>query len=123
MPTNGVGGIINSILINTMKLSKIILTLQKGDIKFLTNEIRSIVINKKIELITISIDFNQHIKYFRVQKKYRDYAIITIDDDIIYTKGLIESLYNSYIKNPNCIHSKRVHIIMTENNKISVKNI
>ena len=51
-------------------------------------------------------------------KKYRDYAIITIDDDIIYTNDLIETLYNSYIKYPNCIHSRRVHKITIKNNEI-----
>ena len=51
-------------------------------------------------------------------KKYRDYAIITIDDDIIYTNDLIESLYNSYLKNPNCIHARCVHKISIKNNKI-----
>lgn len=51
-------------------------------------------------------------------KKYRDYAIITIDDDIIYSNDLIETLYNSYIKNPNCIHSRNVDKIMIKNNKV-----
>ena len=49
-------------------------------------------------------------------KKYRDYAIITIDDDIIYTNDLIETLYNSYLKYPNCIHARNVHKIITDNN-------
>ena len=31
---------------------------------------------------------------------------------------MIESLYNSYIKNPNCIHARRVHKIMIKNNTI-----
>ena len=51
-------------------------------------------------------------------KKYRDYAIITIDENIIYTNDFIESLYNSYIKSPNSIHARCVHKIMTKKNKL-----
>ena len=71
-----------------------------------------------MELIVTDIDLKSHKKYFYVMKKYKDYAIITIDDDIIYTNDLIETLYNSYLKYPNCIHARRVHKIMLENNKV-----
>lgn len=74
--------------------------------------------NKIIDLIVTDIDLMSHNKYFEVMKKYKDYAIITIDDDIIYTHDVIETLYNSYLKYPNCIHARRVHKIMTKNNKL-----
>ena len=110
--------IIHSILNNTMKPSKIILTLFRDDQKYLTKEVQEMINNKIIELIITDKDLKSHKKYFYAMKEYRDYAIITIDDDIIYTNDLIESLYNSYIENPNCIHARRVHKIMTINNKI-----
>ena len=74
--------------------------------------------NNILELIVTRFNLRSHKKYFEVMKKYRDYAIITIDDDIIYTNDLIESLYNSYLKNPNCIHARCVHKISIKNNKI-----
>ena len=83
---------------------------------FLTKQLKEMINNKIIELIVTDIDLKSHKKYFDVMKKYRDYAIITIDDDIIYTNDLIESLYNSYIKYPNCIHARNVHKIMINNN-------
>jgi len=51
-------------------------------------------------------------------KKYRDYAIITLDDNTICMNDLIESLYYSYLKNPNCIHAICVHKIHVKNNKV-----
>ena len=51
-------------------------------------------------------------------KKYRDYAIITIEDNIIYTNDFIETLYNSYMKSPNSIHARCVHKIMINNKKL-----
>jgi len=71
-----------------------------------------------LELIVSDFDIKSHKKYFEVMKKYRDYAIITLDDDTICTNDLIELLYNSYIMNPNCIHAMCVHKIQMKNNKV-----
>ena len=110
--------VLQSIFNNTMKPFKIVLSIYKRDLIFLPKNLKDMVNTKKIELIVSDIDLKSHKKYFDVMKKYRDYAIITIDDDIIYTNDLIESLYNSYIKYPNCIHSRRVHKITIKNNTI-----
>ena len=111
--------VLESIFNNTMKPSKIILTLCKNDSNYLTKYLNDKIKNKRIELILTDINLKSHNKYFEIMKKYRDYAIITIDDDIIYPNDLIETLYSSYIKNPNCIHARLVHRIMTENNRVS----
>lgn len=44
-----------------------------------------------------------HKKYYYTLLNNPEAIIITIDDDCIYSKNLIEKLYNSYIKHPNCI--------------------
>ena len=110
--------VLNSIFANTMKPFKIVLSIYRKDLIFLPKNLKDMINTKKLELIVTDIDLKSHKKYFEVMKKYRDYAIITIDDDIIYTKDLIETLYNSYIKYPNCIHSRRVHRITFNNNEI-----
>jgi len=110
--------ILNSIFNNTMKPSKIVLTIYKEDYNYLPKRIKELVNNKEIELIVSDIDLRSHLKYFEVMKKYRDYAIITIDDDIIYSEDLIESLYKSYVKIPYCVHARRVHKIIKEGDKI-----
>jgi len=114
--------VLNSIYVNSMKPSKVILTIYKDDLKYLTKEIQNLINEKKLELIVSNINLRPHLKYFEVMKKYRDYAVITIDDDIIYTKDLIESLYNSYINNPNCIHARRVHKILMDGHNIKPYN-
>ena len=75
--------------------------------------------NNIIELIISDFKLKSHLKYFEVMKKYRDYAIIIIKDDIIYTNDLIESLFNSYTNYPFCIHARNVHKIMIKNDKIT----
>ena len=110
--------VLESIFNNTMKPSKIVLSVFKGDLIFLTKKLKGLIKGKIIELIVMDIDLKSHNKYFGVMKKYRDYAIITIDDDIVYTNDLIETLYNSYLNYPNCIHARSVHKIIIQNNKV-----
>jgi len=101
-----------------MKPSKIVLSLYKGDLFFLTKKLKEMIKYQIIELIVTEIDLKSHKKYFNVMKKYRDYAIISVDDDIVYTNDLIETLYDSYLKYPNYIHARNVHKIILENNKV-----
>ena len=51
-------------------------------------------------------------------KSFRNYAIITIDDDIGYAQDTFQSLFNAYIENPNIISGRRSHLII---NKIQKK--
>ena len=110
--------VLESVFNNTMKPSKIVLSLYKGDLFFLTKKLKEMIKYQIIELIVTEIDLKSHKKYFNVMKKYRDYAIISVDDDIVYTNDLIETLYDSYLKYPNYIHARNVHKIILENNKV-----
>ena len=57
-----------------------------------------------------------HLKYFYAMQKYRDYIVVTVDDDIVYPKDMLESLYNSYKKNPMVVSARRVHRIKKDAN-------
>ena len=71
------------------------------------------------ELKIISVDKNlrPHLKYFLAMTFYRDYAIITLYDDIGYAKNTFETLFNSYIENPNIISGRRAHLMIYDNNE------
>ena len=49
-------------------------------------------------------------------KLFRDYAIITLDDDMAYQSDLFLSFFNSYIENPNLISGRRSHMMTYKNN-------
>lgn len=108
--------VINSLLNQTHKPYKICLTLYQGDLQYMSDNLKQLVDNNIIELIISSEDIGPHKKYFYVMQKYRNYPIITFDDDIIYDSDVVESLVRSYKKHPNCISARRVHMI-TYNNK------
>ena len=48
--------------------------------------------------------------------KYREYAIVTVDDDIMYCKNMLKSLYNSYIDHPNIVSGRRGHLMRYKTN-------
>ena len=52
-----------------------------------------------------------HKKYYYAMQEYPYSIIITADDDVIYPKDWIESLYNSYKKYPSAVSARRVHLM------------
>ena len=103
--------IIDSILKQTLKPNKIILTLFYKDYNLLPKKIKVYLIKNNIELIIVNIDIRPHKKYFFSMQKYPYDIIITLDDDIIYEKNTIKSLFYSYLKYPDCISARRVNLI------------
>lgn len=50
-----------------------------------------------------------HKKYFYAMQEFRDSIIITVDDDLVYSNDLIESLMTLHKKHPDCVCARRVH--------------
>ena len=84
---------------------KILLVLYEEDFKKYNQNLNG------VELIKVNKDIKPHKKYYYSMIKYRDYAIITLDDDIYYSPDTISSLYESYINHPNVISGRRTHLI------------
>ena len=59
-------------------------------------------------------DLKAHKKYIYVMQEFPDDIIITIDDDVIYPKDLIETLVNTHKRYPDAVCARRVHK-MTKN--------
>ena len=109
---NTLDKVLNSILNGTLIPNKIVLTIYKKDILFISKKIKNYLNQNKISLLIVNnIDIKSHKKYFYVMQKYPYDIIITIDDDIIYEKKTVELLYKSYLKYPKEISARRVHLI------------
>lgn len=52
-----------------------------------------------------------HKKYFYAMQEFPNSIIVTADDDVIYPRDWLESLYRSYQKYPNSISARRVHLM------------
>ena len=108
---NTINLVIDSILNGNLVPNKIVLTLFYKDFEFISEKIIDYLNNNKIILIIVNIDIKPHKKYFYVMQKYPYDIIITIDDDILYEKNTVELLYKSYLKNPQEISARRVHLL------------
>ena len=108
--------VIESILNQTLKPTRICLTLFKDDVQYIPEDLQKLIDDGAVELITCEEDICCHKKYFYAMQKYSDSLFITIDDDIIYEPDTIESLYNSYLKNPDCVSARRVHMMRYRSN-------
>lgn len=94
----------------TFHINKIKIFLFKEDLKYYNLDI------KDIEIISTDKNLKPHLKYFYAMKRFRDHAIITLDDDIGYAIETFESLHNAYIENPNVISGRRSHLMNYKNN-------
>lgn len=103
--------VIKSLLNQDMQPNKVVLYLDKT---VTLNELPTNVLKlqkKGLVIRNICEDIKPHKKYFYAMQEYPDAAIITVDDDVIYTKDTVSSLYKSYLKNPNSVSARRVHQI------------
>ena len=112
---------IKSILTQTMKPDVIFLCLTKEEVKNESELPLSILELKKYGLKIFFADDNlkPHNKYLSAMKLYPDSLIVTVDDDGMYSKDLVFSLYASYLRNPACVSARRVHkITVDESNNV-----
>lgn len=100
----------------TDKKIKIVLTLFKDDIQYISKDLQDFLNKYNIEILQADKNLRPHLKYFYAMQKYKYNSIITIDDDCIYDNALVSDLYNSYQKYPNSISARRVHEITYDNN-------
>ena len=56
-------------------------------------------------------DLKSYKKLIPTIVKYPNDVVITVDDDLLYDKHMIEKLYNSYLKHPQCISCLRAHLM------------
>lgn len=113
---------LETIMEQTLKPDKIVLYLGENN--------KNIELPKELKKMTergLTIKYVEdkklkpHTKYFYSMQEYPNDIIITVDDDILYDKRVIENLYNSYQKHQDCISAMRVHKI-TFNEKKEIKS-
>ena len=103
---------IESILRQTYKPNKIVLWLSEAEFKN-KNLPKLLLTQKKRGLeIKFCTDIRSYTKLIPAIKEYPNASIITLDDDILYEKHLIEGLINEHKKNASAIICARAHKMM-----------
>ena len=74
----------------------LVLTVYKVDLEQLSDGIKYLLSNDKIELIVGDENLCPHLKYFYAMLKYHDLPIVTIDDDRVYSSNMLAKLVEKY---------------------------
>lgn len=101
---NKVWMVIETMFNQTHKPDKVILTL--SELQFPNRKIPQKLLDQTqrgLEIIWTKDDIRSHKKYYYAMQKYPYSIIITIDDDVLYEKSLIEKLIKFHQKYPNCV--------------------
>lgn len=94
-------------IIERIPTAKVVLNIFAGDYSNITTEIFNYVFSGKIELFVSPVDLGPHLKYYFSIKRYPDYPVIVIDDDIIYPDNFTDELLMMYNNYSDCIISRR----------------
>ena len=94
----------------TLSINNIKLVLSKEDKKYYNLNL------SEIDVQISDQDLRPHLKYFYCMKKYRDFAIITLDDDFGNAPDTIETLFDNYVENPNLVIGRRTHLMLYNDN-------
>lgn len=84
----------------------------------LTKDLMIMVTSNIFEILWCKENLRPHLKYYYTMLKYKSVPIITVDDDGLYNKQSINTLYNEYLQNKNSIICNRAHLIKTNNNHV-----
>ena len=95
---------------------KIVFNIFVDDIKEMPAELVSYVNDNGIEIYPCPLDLRSHKKYYYVMQEYKKIPIITVDDDIIYSKHLVSDLYSSYLKYSKCVSACYLYRMAFDNN-------
>lgn len=106
-----IGLTLKSLLLQTVKPDKIIVWLD-DDIpeNRITEEMKEFE-KYGIEYRHTNLNIKPHNKYYHAMCEFPNDIIITVDDDIIYPKSMIEELINMYEKYPDSVCARRVHLM------------
>lgn len=111
-----VGLAIQSMMDQTFKADRIVLSINKE--KFNDANIPNTLKLLEQRGLTINYckDIGPYTKLVPVLKEHPESIIVTIDDDLIYPRNLLETLYKAYETEPNFIHCLRMHYMKFASN-------
>lgn len=72
------------------------------------------LIEKGVLKIRWCEDLKAHKKYFYALQEYSDALVVTVDDDLLYPKDMLETLWKSYLLYPDAVSAMRCHLIIVD---------
>lgn len=69
-----------------------------------------------LEIKFVDVNLKPHNKYYFALQEFKDSYVITIDDDMYYHNNLIINLWETHLKNPDCVCANRMDVITFDEN-------
>lgn len=105
---------LESILGQALAPDRIVLCLSRAEFpegeSGLPESLRTAV-SRGVELLWVDDNLKAHKKYFYTMQKYRDAAVITVDDDKIYPPTFVAEMADSYRRFPKCVTAMHAHLM------------
>ncbi len=97
--------VVESLLNQTYKPSEIVLTLSLKQFSGVEALPKKLIEQQKrgLEILWTDDDIRSHKKYYYVMKKYPKHIVVTVDDDFLYSKGMLEVLVKFSEQYPDCV--------------------
>ena len=106
---------IRSIFRQSRLPDKIVLYLAKSDFPNLERDLPKSLTDMlwhDFEIRWVDEDVKPHKKYYWAFREFPNDLVLTIDDDLIYRRNMIETLYACHVSHPNAVVASRTHLIM-----------
>lgn len=108
--------VIRSLFVQTMPPDAIVLYLDDDVVDALPDSL------KKLEKYGLQIEWRPgqikpHKKYYYAIKEHPNDIVVTVDDDVMYPTDLIENLYKTHQRFPDCVVATRAHRILFDHHK------
>ena len=104
--------VIQSLLCQQLKPSKIILYLYDGEAELLPESLTSLQ-SGRFQIVRVNENIKPHKKYYYAFKDYPNDLIITVDDDYIYSCDLVLNLYRKHLSHRDkivCGRSREIQL-------------
>jgi len=115
-----IGMTLETIFAQTRPADKVVLWLAKEQFPALEGDLpESLMELVRSGKLTIGWcdDLKGHKKYFYALQEYSEDVVVTIDDDLLYPKDMLATLYKSYLMFPNAVSTMRAHLILLSEDK------
>lgn len=90
---------------------RIVANIWKRDYDEAPEKFKQYLRDNNIEVLTSDFNWKSHLKYVMSMQKYKDVPVVTVDDDMVYRKDMLQLLHAEHKKNPRtiiCGHAKRI---------------
>lgn len=113
---------VSTILDQTVKPDRVILYLADSQFPGKENDLPETLLKLKEYGLDIRWceDLRSYKKLIPALRDFPEDIIVTADDDIYYQRDWLESLYDSYLQNPDCIHTRRAAFLKFRNRGVSI---